>query len=246
MGGGVAARFFQSLLSIDEIVVVELMPGLDGMLEEHVPFARPVFADPRIDYIVDDGRRYLYANPDEEFDLIFADPLRWYTSGHNSLYSVEAVQLYMDHLSEGGIFCPFVDQSHALPLTIATVFPYVDQFGFDAIVAGRKEIHYDLAYMSVVREEFLVATSADLEAGTASALEIPAILSKYRRPRDQILADEKRTAILSDMRPALEFYFLNRPDRRPVFPKDQALASFAKRLVGCDSIVWPELCALGQ
>ena len=59
MGGGVAARFFQSIRSIDEIVVVELMQGLDGILEEHVPFTRPVFADPRIKYIVDDGRRYL-------------------------------------------------------------------------------------------------------------------------------------------------------------------------------------------
>ena len=152
----------------------------------------------------------------------------------------------MDHLSEGGIFCPFVDQSHALPLTIATIFPYVDQFGFDALVAGRREIHYDLAYMSTVRDEFLAATGAELKPGTSSALEIQAIISKYRRPRDQILADERRTAILSDMRPALEFYFLNRPDRRPVFPKDQALASFAKRLVGCDAIGQPQLCALGQ
>lgn len=246
MGGGVAARFFQSLGGIDEIVVVELMHGLDGMLEEHVPYTRPVFADPRVKYIVDDGRRYLYANPDERFDLIFADPLRWYASGHNSLYSVEAVQLYLDHLSEGGVFCPFVDESHALPLTIAKIFPFVDQFGFDAIVASGSEIHYDLAYMDRTREEFLAAAGAELKPGTPSDLEVETILSKYRRPRDQILGDERRTAILSDMRPALEFYFFNRPDRRPVFPKGDALTYFASRLIGCDAIGRPQLCILGQ
>ena len=41
------------------------MKGLDTLLSENIDFTRHVFNDPRVHYMVNDGRRYLYANLDK-------------------------------------------------------------------------------------------------------------------------------------------------------------------------------------
>src|SRR5688500_12744128 len=58
MCGGISARFFQSMESVEEIVIVELMEGIDDLLSENVDFSHHVFNDPRVHYTVNDGRRY--------------------------------------------------------------------------------------------------------------------------------------------------------------------------------------------
>ena len=246
MGGGVAARFFQSIKSADEIIVVELMEDLGGFLDQNVELTKSVFTDPRVHYIVDDGRRYLYANPDEKFDLIFADPLRWYSSGHNNLYSLEAVQLYKDHLAENGVFCAYVDQPHALPLTISKVFSHVDQFGFRAVIASSHEINYDLGYMETIRKDYLAGIGSSFKSANESALEPMELFARFARSREQILSDERKTPILTDTKPALEFYFLNAPDKRPVYPKENARELFLQRITGCDSICQQDILDLAK
>ena len=84
-GGGYSALFYTALPGVKEIVVVELIGDIAPFLYENLESARLTLDDPRVTYIVDDGRRYLNAAPDEKFDLIAIDPLREHTSGHNNL-----------------------------------------------------------------------------------------------------------------------------------------------------------------
>ena len=86
-GGGYTTLFFKAIPSVDQIVVVELLGDIAPFLSANQESARVTLADPRVTYIVDDGRRYLNASPDEKFDLIAIDPLREHTAGHNNLYS---------------------------------------------------------------------------------------------------------------------------------------------------------------
>ncbi len=69
-GGGFSTLFFKSIPSIEHIIVVELLDRLSPFLTANLKSAQIALADPRVSYIVDDGRRYLYTFPNKKFDLI--------------------------------------------------------------------------------------------------------------------------------------------------------------------------------
>jgi spermidine synthase len=236
MGGGIAARFFQSMENVEEIVIVELMKGIDDLLRQNIDFSRNVFNDSRVHYIVNDGRRYLYANPQEKFDLIFADPLRWHSTGHNNLYSMEMMELYQSHLTENGTFCAYLDEFHTIPLTIAQVFPQVDQFDIQTIIASSQKITYDLSYMQTVANQYF--------SSTGNGLAPYRLFASYVRDRDQILLEETKALILTDLQPSLEYYFLNAPIRTPIRSRGNFEELLLNRISGCDTFCQQEVLKL--
>ena len=236
MGGGIAARFFQSMPGVEEIVIVELMEGLDNLLEGNVEISRPVFRDSRVRYMENDGRRYLYANPHEKFDLIFADPLRWHAAGHNNLYSVEMMASYRKHLTENGVFCAYVDEMHSIPFTAATVFPQVDHFDIQTMVAGNGRLGYDLPYMQTVARGYF--------SSTANELAPVRLLASYIRDRNQILSEERDSRLLTDLKPGLEYYFLNAPPRTPIRSKGNFEELLLNRITGCDTFCQQQILTL--
>jgi predicted membrane-bound spermidine synthase len=235
MGGGITAHFFQNIPGIERVVIVELMDELGSFLYENVPFNRETIDNPLVKYIVDDGRRYLHANPGEKFDLIYADPLRWYSSGHNNLYSFEAMQLYREHLSEDGVFCAYVDQPNVIPKTITGVFPQVDQFRFRTVVASAHPIRYDLPYMETLAANYMEVAQEFTNTKTAETIQPRNLLAQFSRSQEQVLTDERNFHLLTDTTPWLEYYLFNMPQRKPVWPKGDTRQKFIDRIMECDS-----------
>lgn len=235
MGGGITAHFFQTIPGIEKVVIIELMDELGNFLYENVPFNRETMDNPLVEYVVDDGRRYLHANPEETFDLIYADPLRWYSAGHNNLYSLEAMQLYQKHLSENGVFCAYVDQPNVIPKTIHSAFPHIDQFRFRTVVASASPLRYDLAYMHTLAANYTVVAAQYINAETAETIQPRHLLSQFSRSHEQVLKDEKDFSLLTDTDPWLEYYLFNMPQRRPVWPKGDSRQRFIERIIECDS-----------
>lgn len=209
VGGGNTAMFLASLPELEELVIVELLEPLGGFLEEHVPVARAVFAQPHVRYIVDDGRRYLYANPDEKFDLIFIDPLWSFTAGHNNLYSREAMQLYKSHLTPGGVFCAWINEPHLIPRTAASVFAHSDHFS-GYLVNSDQPLAYDIEYMSAMYEHYLDIASQHLTPSAAERLSPTNILESRQGNRAQAHTHNHQP-LLTDLTPWLEYYFLCPP-----------------------------------
>lgn len=188
-----------------------------------------------MEYIVDDGRRYLHANPEETFDLIYADPLRWYSAGHNNLYSFEAMQLYQKHLSANGVFCAYVDQPNVIPKTIHSAFSHIDQFRFRTVVASGNPIHYDLSYMQALAENYNAVASQYLSAQTIETIQPRNLLAQFSRSHEQVSKDEQHFEVLTDTYPWLEYYLFNMPQRRPVWPKGDSRPQFVQRIIQCDA-----------
>jgi hypothetical protein len=67
------------------------------------------------------------------------------------------------------------------------------------------------------------------------------LLAQYARSHEQILSDEKKLPILTDLDPWLEYYFFNTPERIPVWPKGDTREEFLNRIVGCDSACRSEI-----
>jgi hypothetical protein len=180
--------------------------------------------------VVDDGRRYLNAFPDEIFDLISIDPLRVHTAGHNNLYSEEALKIYRDHLTSNGVLCAWMDEFHVIPHTVVQVFPYIDQYRNEFMVAGGQPIFYDTEYMGQV-----AASYAELTAGLygpAGAIRLDPLTGFrfFQRDQTQILNDEKHRPILRDMDPRLEYYFFRIPVREKIQSDPEVKADFESRI----------------
>lgn len=223
LGGGNTARFYLDTPGVEQVVIVELLDGLDKFLSRSIPWVGPLLADPRVMYHVDDGRRYLYASPDERFDLIAIDPLRHYTAGASNLYSQEALSLYRDHLQPGGLLCAWIDEYHSLPKTAASVFPYVDEF-LNQILASNRPLDYSLP-------------AFDQRAQHAGlSIHASEVMGLFKRDQISILEREANTPLLSDMDPHLEYYFLRIPPSRGPRLDRAAFKRFVERIEGCDEV----------
>ena len=230
LGGGYITMFFTSIPSVEEIVIVELLEDLSPFLEENQGSIRETLADPRITYIVDDGRRYLNAFPDEKFDLISIDPLREHTAGHNNLYSKQALELYRSHLTENGILCAWMAERHIIPHTVAQVFPYADQFGNEYMIASNSPINYDTTYMEKVSADYSNLARDIYGSGFTAIPEFEHNLSFFLRDQSQILREEANTPILNDSHPILEYFLFRRPYRREITPFPEGLLEFQRRV----------------
>ncbi len=233
LGGGNSAYFISKVAGIEEIVIVELMEGLDEFLDRNILIVHELLADPRVRYISDDGRRYLYTNPEQKFDLVFIDPLRNHTSGHDSLYSVEALSLYRDHLTEKGIFCEWHDENRIIPFTSAQVFPQVDAFR-EFTTASNQVILYEVEFMNAIVENYLQVAGDHLQKDAEKQLQANQVLLSFVRDREQILTDEHLAPVLTDLNPWLEYYLFRKPQSIPIRTSLKAYKSFMTRLVGCD------------
>ncbi|WKZ42767.1 MAG: fused MFS/spermidine synthase [Anaerolineales bacterium] len=215
LGGSNTAYFLTQMPGVEEIHIVELMDDLGSLLNEYVPVAQQTFADPRVRYIADDGRRYLYAHPDETYDMIFIDPLNSFTSGHNNLYSREAMQLYQSHLNNGGIFCAWMNERHFIPKTAASVFPFMEQFR-DWVVSSNREISFDQSYLGSGLAAYLKNSKGIYSDILPETLAPEMVFSNYIGDHTCTLEKEKDTPILSDTRPYLEYYYFSQPPGRPI------------------------------
>lgn len=215
LGGSNTAYFLTQMPGVEKIVIVELIDDLGTLLDQYVLAAQKTLADPRVQYITDDGRRYLYAHPNETYDLIFIDPLNSFAAGHNNLYSREAMQLYQSHLDKGGIFCAWMNERHSIPKTAASVFSYLELFR-DWVVASNQEIEFDREYMNVGLATYLENSEGIFAAGVDASLTPDVIFEKYIGNRSCVLEEEKDTAILTDARPHLEYYYFFTPGGRSI------------------------------
>lgn len=213
LGGSNTAYFLTQMPGVEEIHIVELMDDLGSLLNEYVPVAQQTFADPRVRYIADDGRRYLYAQSAEKYDLIFIDPLYSFTAGHNNLYSREAMQLYKDHLASGGVFCGWMNERHSIPKTVASVFPHLEQFR-DWVVGSNEKIEFDMEYMSLGYTAYIESDSDVFSDAVRDTLKPEAIFANYVGDRECTLNKENATPVLTDTHPLLEYYYFTTPIKR--------------------------------
>lgn len=227
-GGGYSTMFYKSIPEVEEIIVVELLADIAPFLTHNMEDTRITLSDPRIRYIVDDGRRYLNAFPNEKFDLISIDPLRAHTAGHNNLHSEEALKIYQSHLTPNGVLCAWMDEFHTIPYTTAQVFPYVDQFRNEFMVASNQPIAYHRDYMTQAAQRYANLTGEVY--GSTLTLDVDSSFKPFLRDQGEILKEENDRPILRDMAPWLEYYFFRVPASKRIERNPDVILNFEKRI----------------
>ncbi len=129
---GLATGSWAKIISTYEKVktfdIVEISPGYLELIKNY-PEIQSMFANPKVNVIIDDGRRWLKNNPDKKYDYIVMNTSYYYRGQANNILSVEFLKLVKAHLKEGGIVYYNSTTSHDVPYTTAHVFNYVTNFG---------------------------------------------------------------------------------------------------------------------
>jgi len=93
------------------VTAVELDPGVPRIIRGLGDFAGDLYGRPDVELVTGEGRGYLEANPDLRFDVIQIALLDAYNASASGvhalsesyLYTVEALALYLERLSDGGV-----------------------------------------------------------------------------------------------------------------------------------------------
>lgn len=151
-GAGTFPKVALELSDLQRLTVVELSEALMRNLDK-IPLYAEINRDPRLDLVVDDGRRYLLANPGR-YDVILMDPIRQTTAYANNLHSLEFFELASQNLKpEGILFIGGLTEDKVLPKTLATAFEHVRAYEH-FVLASNAPIRENLPYTEELMASF--------------------------------------------------------------------------------------------
>lgn len=180
---------------VQELVIVELNGTLTDILGRTEP-GRMLLGSEKVKYVVDDGRRWLLANPNEKFDAILMFPLHAAHAFSGNLYSHEFLELLSRHLTPGGVVFLRTVDLYSTARTLGVVFPNVLRLDTSIYMASMSPFRFDPARLPVSPERAVQRMTAD---------------------RATIMAHTQDARVNSDLKPNSEYYV--------TYPYVQALAS---------------------
>ncbi len=123
LASGSWAEVLANAPGLEKFTIVEINPGYLQLIARH-PEVAPILTNPKVDIVIDDGRRWLQRHPDRRFDAIVMNT-SWHWRAHmTNLLSTEFLELVRAHLEPGGLAYYNTTSSPDVYKTAATVFPH--------------------------------------------------------------------------------------------------------------------------
>ena len=123
LASGSWAEVLANAPGLEKLLIVEINPGYLELIARH-PEVASVLRNPKVEIVIDDGRRWLLAHPAAKFDAIVMNT-SWHWRAHMSdLLSTEFLEIARAHMSAGGLLFYNTTSSHDVFKTAVTVYPY--------------------------------------------------------------------------------------------------------------------------
>ena len=189
-----------------KITAVEINPLMGELvLDAFADYIGNIFSDPRVTLHIQEGRNFIAAS-DEKYDLIeFSMIDSWssaaaagaYVFNENSLYTIDAIRDFVDHLEPDGILSMtrYYDWDEALRLT--TMFAsYLESVGIDDAAARIMVIRNDLkpANATVLLKNGRFTREEALKLAEVAAITDSSILHAPHLSADQLAPLPSRRA----------------------------------------------------
>lgn len=130
------AKVLSLMPEIKKMKIIEINPNYIELIKKY-PEVKGLLDDPRVEIIVDDGRKWLKKNNTQKFDAILMNTTwHWRAYGSN-LLSQNFIEIINQRLSDNGMVFYNTTESMNAYSTAKTIFPYVYQYKF--FVLGTKQ-----------------------------------------------------------------------------------------------------------
>jgi spermidine synthase len=196
LSSGSWAKVLAALPGLEHFTIVEINPGYLGLIEKH-PEVRGILTDPKVEIVIDDGRRWLEAHPDPKFDAVIMN-MTWHWRAHaTNLLSREFFELVKRHLTPGGLFYFNTTSSKDACVTAIAAFPYTLRIR-NFIAGSDAPLAFPAAAWTSLLESYRIDGEPVLDPASADGRATLAALAAYAQPGDAnaLLEDEpnlKRT-----------------------------------------------------
>jgi spermidine synthase len=194
------------------LTIVEINPGYLQLIPQYTD-VRSLLTNPKIEIVIDDGRRWLAAHPDRTFDAIVMNTTWNWRNQTTNLLSVEFLQLVRAHLRLGGIHYFNTTDSDEAQRTAAATFPYAFRLLNFMVVSDRPiDLDRDSWLQTLQRYEIDgrrvidVAHSEDAACLThlrqlserVAGPDVVGAKQFWLESRDSVLARTRRARIITD------------------------------------------------
>jgi spermidine synthase len=158
-GAGGTASSMSCYDELQQLDIVEFVPGVLRAAHFFPEVNHNVLSDPRLRVILDDGRNYLLVTP-HTYDIISVDTLDPKHAGNGNLYTLEFYELSKRVLKPGGIFVqwlPYHQVDNAslklIARTLQQVYPHatlwLNRFkGYTLLLGSLAPLRIDLAQLA--------------------------------------------------------------------------------------------------
>jgi predicted membrane-bound spermidine synthase len=195
-GGGDLTDRILKTPGVGRVTVVEISNALVRNIRQ-IPAYQRLLADPRVTFVVDDGRRFLQRTPDR-YDALLMDPLQFISAYSNNLYSLEFFTLVRERLTPEGLAMVWFNEYYVIPKTIATAFTHLQCFYYFCLASEAP-----MQRNEARRAEVWAGFDADIRDGVKRRLDQP----YYNKGgRDEALKAAANYPVNRDLNPVTEYY----------------------------------------
>ena len=128
LASGSWAQVLANHPTVERVTVVEIDDGYLRVIAKY-PAVASLLSNPKVEIVIDDGRRWLRRHPDRRFDLVLQNTTQHWRGNVTNLLSREYVDLVKAHLSPGGAFTWNTTWSEGAMRTGALAFPHAMRLG---------------------------------------------------------------------------------------------------------------------
>ncbi|MBI5531378.1 MAG: methyltransferase domain-containing protein [Deltaproteobacteria bacterium] len=133
LASGSWAQVLAHMPGLDKMTVVEINPGYLDLIRGR-PEVRGVLSHPKVEVVIDDGRRWLARHPQEKFDLVVMNTTWHYRAHITNLLSREFLQMIRASLRPGGmLYFNTTGSLEAMKTSLAVFAHGVRVFNFMAV-----------------------------------------------------------------------------------------------------------------
>lgn len=130
------AKVLSFMPNIKKMTIIEINPNYIELIKLY-PEVKGLLDDPRVEIVVDDGRKWLKKNSINKFDTILMNTSWHWRAYSSNLLSQNFIKIINQNLKENGLAFYNTTESMNTYATAKTVFPYVYQYKF--FVLGSKQ-----------------------------------------------------------------------------------------------------------
>jgi spermidine synthase len=177
VSGGAWTEILANHPQVEKIVAIEINPGYFDVIRQY-PAVAPLLTNPKVELVVDDGRRWMLHNGDRKFDMIVMDTIFNWRSHATNLLSIEYFDIARAHLKPGGVIYYNSTYSAVSQHTAAVHFPYAFRFGLFLAVSD-SPIQLDRERWRNILLKYKIEGKTIYDPTNASDLKFLAEILKY-------------------------------------------------------------------